>query len=109
MNDDELGQIFKFILKNDYQLELKTDAQECIFSYITSLKANTRPSCDISARVMQQLAHSVAQTAQLRMATQYIEKQEEQKETDQQAVLKIDVDAFIWDGRKSGKMRIGYY
>ena len=108
-NDDELGQIFKFILKNDYHLELTTDAQECIFSYITSLKANTRPSCDISARIMQQLAHSVAQTAQLRMATQYIEKPEEQKETAQQAVLKIDVDAFTWDGRKSGKMRIGYY
>ena len=95
----ELKDVFLYLLKRHYGLDITTEAKEVINRCIEQLYQN-RQNFAVNARTMQLLAGTVAQIAQLRIF--------KDETAERNLVIKSDTDRLEWSEDSLMYRRIGY-
>jgi AAA+ superfamily predicted ATPase len=97
---DTLAAIFRHLLFAEYELELSPEASAEMYRYIKGLYDSAKKNYTVNARTMKLLAQTVAQVAQLRMASTGIVSG---------LVTIEDVTDFEWSSESTGGYRrVGY-
>lgn len=96
---EELREVFLYLLKEQFGLDITPDAKEVIGRCIDQLYKN-RQSFAVNARTMQLLASTVAQIAQLRIF--------KDENADRNTVIKADTDRLEWNEDSLLYRRIGF-
>ena len=95
----ELKEIFSYLLKKQFGLDIEPDAKEVIDRCIDQIHKN-RQSYPVNARTIQLLASTVAQIAQLRIFND--------GNTARSLVIKADTDQLEWSESSMLYRRIGF-
>jgi len=90
----ELTEILVSLLKNEFHLDITSDAKQKVQQYIERVKASETKDSPINARTIFHLAQTIAHITQFRLATS----------EGKHLVTLQDVSHFKWDGRINGKV-----
>lgn len=96
---DELKEIFSYLLKKQFNLDIEPEAKDVIDRCIDQIYKN-RQNYPVNARTIQLLASTVAQIAQLRIFNS--------SDTSSNLVVKADTDQLEWSESSMLYRRIGY-
>ena len=96
---EELKEIFSYLLKKQYNLDIEPEAKEVIARCIDQIYKN-RHSYPVNARTIQLLASTVAQIAQLRIFNS--------GDASSNLVVKADTDQLEWNESSMLYRRIGF-
>lgn len=96
---DELKEIFSYLLKKQFNLDIEPEAKDVIDRCIDQIYKN-RQNYPVNARTIQLLASTVAQIAQLRIFNS--------GDTSSNLVVKADTDQLEWSESSMLYRRIGY-
>jgi SpoVK/Ycf46/Vps4 family AAA+-type ATPase len=90
----ELTEILVSLLKNEFHLDITSDAKQKVQQYIERVKASETKESPVNARTIFHLAQTIAHITQFRLATS----------EGKHIVTLQDVSHFKWDGRINGKV-----
>ena len=96
---EELKDVFSYLLKKQFGLDITPDAKEVIDTCIEQLYKN-RQNFAVNARTMQLLASTVAQVARLRIFND--------ENAERNTVIKADTDRLEWSEDSLMYRRIGF-
>lgn len=96
---DELKEIFSYLLKKQFNLDIEPEAKDVIDRCIDQIYKN-RQNYPVNARTIQLLASTVAQIAQLRIFNS--------NDTSSNLVVKADTDQLEWSESSMLYRRIGF-